>query len=60
MESDAPLSYEHLVDEASNEGYEMAEYIAFLNEVNADGFYEGTIELYKWAYPTPLYCGFFI
>ena len=49
LEADAPLSYEHLVEEASNEGYELAEYIAFLNEDNADGFYEWTTELYKWV-----------
>lgn len=49
LEADAPLSYEHLVDEANNEGYELAEYIAFLNEDNADGFYEWTTELFKWV-----------
>ena len=49
LEADAPLIYEHLVDEASNEGYELAEYIVFLNEDNAEGFYDWTTELYKWV-----------
>lgn len=49
LEADAPLSYEHLVDEASNEGYELEAYIAFLNEDNAEGFYDWTTELYKWV-----------
>ena len=49
LEADAPLSYERLVDEASNEGYELDAYIDFLNKDNAEGFYEWTTELYKWV-----------
>ena len=49
LQADVPLSYEHLVDEASNEGYEIDAYIDFLNEDNAEGFYDWTTELYKWV-----------
>ena len=49
LEADAPLIYEHLVDEAESEDYELDAYMAFLNEDNAEGFYEWTTALYKWV-----------
>jgi hypothetical protein len=47
LKADAPLIYEHLVDEAENEGYELAAYVNFLNQDDDEGFYEWVLELHK-------------
>lgn len=49
LKADAPLIYEHLVDEAEAKDYELEAYVAFLNEDNAEGFYDWTTELCKWV-----------
>lgn len=41
LKADAPLIYEHLVDEAENEDYELEAYVAFLNEDSDEGFITG-------------------
>jgi hypothetical protein len=48
LKENAPLIYQHLVDEADNEDYELEAYVAFLNQDN-EGLYNWTFELYKWV-----------
>jgi hypothetical protein len=45
----APCIYEHLVEEAESEDYELADYVSFLCDGDDDGFHDWTIQLYKFA-----------